>query len=600
LATRPSSEGVPEADPALGVARSLAGRAWHWRHDRLELAATARLGVADLTARLLLSRGAAPQDLPHLLAPSLRHWLPDPSAFRDMDKAAARIADAVTGGEAITVFADYDVDGATSAAILIRHLRALGARPSHYIPDRLLEGYGPSTDVLLRLRREGTSLLLLLDCGTQAFAELEAARAAGLDVIVVDHHKASTQLPPALALVNPNRFDEQADGGPAAQHGHLCTAGLAFLLAVAVQRELRRRGFFRAAEPDLAAFLDLVALGTVADVMPLTGLNRAFVALGLRRLAARGNPGLAALLDVAGLSRADAHALGFALGPRVNAGGRVGTADLGVRLLTTSCADEAARLARELDALNAARRQIEAEVTQAALAAADASAPVVIAAGEGWHPGVIGIVASRLKERLRRPAIVIATDGDRPGRGSGRSVAGVDLGAAILEAKERGLLLAGGGHAMAAGLTVAPASIAALGQFLSHRLGPAIAEASARSSLAIDLAVTANALTPALAEALEAAGPYGRGWPYPRVVVGPARLVACATAGDGRHVRIVAAGRGGGRVKAILFQGTDTPLGQQLLAGRGRQFQLAGRVVRNDWQGQTRAELHLDDAAGAD
>lgn len=518
-----------------------------------------------------------------------------------MEAAAARIADAVIGGETITLFADYDVDGATSAAILIRHLRALGANPSHYIPDRLLEGYGPSIEALLMLRNSGTSLLLLLDCGTQAFAELEAARAAGLDVIVVDHHKASATLPPAVAVVNPNRFDEQADGGIAAQHGHLCTAGLAFLLAVAVQRALRRRGWFSGPEPDLAPLLDLVALGTVADVMPLVGLNRVFVALGLRRLQARRNIGLEALLEVARIEQPDAASLGYALGPRVNAGGRVGTADLGVRLLTTGDRAEAMQLARELDALNAARRQIEAQVTQEALDLADPQAPLAIVAGEGWHPGVIGIAAARLKERLERPAIVIARDGDRPARGSGRSIAGVDLGAAVLEAKDRGLLLAGGGHAMAAGLTVHPDQLEALRGFLCDRLGPAVAAAVGARALAIDLAVTATGLSPALVDALEAAGPYGQGWPAPRVAVGPVKLVEATRVGhDAAHVRLVGTGPGGGRVKAILFRGAETALGGALLAGRGRRLQLCGRPVRNSWQGQVSAELHLDDAAPAD
>lgn len=539
--------------------------------------------------------------MPRWLRPSLRDWLPDPSAFRDMDAAAARLADAVALGEQVTLFADYDVDGATSAAILMRTLRAVGAAPDHYVPDRLLEGYGPSAEALLALKARGTALVVLLDCGTQAFAALEAARDAGLEAIVIDHHKAGTALPPALAIVNPNRFDELADAGVAAAHASLCTAGLAFLLAVALVRVLRQRGHFAARpEPALAELLDLVALGTVADVMPLLGLNRAFVALGLRRLAARANIGLAALLDVAGVATPTARDLGFHLGPRVNAGGRVGTADLGVRLLTTTDPDEARRLAGELDALNHARRAIEAEVTEAALAAVDPAAPVALAAGEGWHPGVIGIAAGRLKERLGRPAIVIAKDGTAPAKGSGRSVAGVDLGAAILAAKEHGLLLAGGGHAMAAGLTVDPGRIPALAAFLAERLGPAIGAQPAARPLLVDLAIAPAGLTPELHAALEAAGPWGERWPAPRVAVGPVRIVEATATSTGGHVRLTGAAPDGGRVRAVMFRAAETPAGAVLLGARGRTLHLAGRVVRNDWQGRTSAELHLDDAAGAD
>ncbi len=565
------------------------------------MAAVQSFGADSLAAELLLARGCAAAHLPRLLRPVLREWLPDPSVFRDMDAAVARLADAVARGETITLFADYDVDGATSAAILMRTLRAVGARVDHYVPDRLLEGYGPSRDALLALKARGTALVVLLDCGTQAFAEIGAAREAGLDVLVVDHHKASTALPPALALVNPNRFDELADAGIAAAHAHLCTAGLAFLVAVALRRELRRRGHFACRpEPALEELLDLVALGTVADVMPLLGLNRIFVALGLKRLAKRGNPGLAALLNVAGLSTVTARDLGFHLGPRLNAGGRVGTADLGVRLLTTEDNEEAHHLAAQLDALNRERRAIEAQVTDAAFAAIDPKAPVALAAGEGWHPGVIGIAAGRLTERLGRPAIVIAKDGDGPAKGSGRSIAGIDLGAAILEAKERGLLLAGGGHGMAAGLTVAPERIPALATFLADRLGPAIGAQPTARPLHVDLAIAPAGLTPVLHAALEAAGPWGEGWPEPRIALGPVRLVKASVTETGGHVRLTGVGPDGGRVRAAMFRAAETPAGAALLGARGRQVHLAGHVVRNDWQGQARAELHLDDAAGAD
>ncbi|WP_194745555.1 single-stranded-DNA-specific exonuclease RecJ [Thermaurantiacus tibetensis] len=589
------------AEAPLGVACGFSGRPWAWRAAPLDLAQAQAHAEDAVAAGLALARGCTEAELERVLRPRLRDWLPDPSAFRDMDAAAERLADAVVRGEAITVFADYDVDGATSAAILLRTLRALGSAPDHYIPDRLLEGYGPTPEALLALAARGTRLVVLLDCGTHAFAALEAARAAGLEAIVVDHHKAATALPPACAIVNPNRFDELADGGVAAAHAGLCTAGLAFLLAVALVRALRRRGWFATRpEPALPALLDLVALGTVADVMPLVGLNRAFVALGLKRLAARANPGLAALLEVSRLSAASARDLGFHLGPRVNAGGRVGTADLGVRLLTTEDPEEARRLAAELDALNAARREIEAAVTEAALAAVDPAAPVAVAAGEGWHPGVIGIAAGRLKDRLDRPAIVIAREGDRPAKGSGRSVPGVDLGAAVLEARERGLLLAGGGHAMAAGLTVAPHCIPALVAFLAERLGPALAARPATRPLAVDLSLAPRGLTPALHAALAVAGPFGAGWPAPRVAVGPVRVVEAAETASGGHVRLLGAGPDGARVRAVMFRAAATAAGAALLGARGRLLHLAGEVVRNDWQGEARAELHLDDAAPAD
>ncbi len=537
-----------------------------------------------------------------MLRPTLKDWMPDPSLFAGMDRAAARIADAVVAGEPITVFADYDVDGATSAAILIRLLRQLGARPDHYIPDRLLEGYGPSVDALLAIRARGTGLLLLLDCGTQAFAELAAAADAGLDVVVVDHHKASTALPRAVAIVNPNRLDEAP---AAAAFGQLCTAGLAFLLAVAVNRELRARSFFAGRpEPKLAALLDIVALGTVADVVPLVGLNRALVSLGLRRMAERRNPGIAALFDLAGHDGPPrAEDLGFLLGPRINAGGRVGKADLGVRLLTTDDADEAAGLAAELDRLNGERRAIEAAVTDEAMAmaaAAPAGGAVAVVAGHGWHPGVVGIVAARLKERLGMPAVVIALGADGIGKGSGRSVEGVDLGAAVLAARDEGLLLGGGGHAMAAGVTVRADGVEAFAAYLSARLGAAVAGARTARALSIDLAVAPAAITPELGQALEVVGPYGQGWPGPRVAVGPLRMLKVDPVGRTEpktHVRFVAAGPDGGRVTGIAFRAMESELGQMLLSAGSRPLYLAGRVTVSEWQGRERAELQLDDAA---
>ncbi|HEX7709959.1 MAG TPA: single-stranded-DNA-specific exonuclease RecJ, partial [Sphingomonadaceae bacterium] len=440
------------APAVFGVERSLSGRAWRWRGGNMELASGPAGLEDDIVTQLLLSRGVAREALDMHRAPTLRAFLPDPSEFRDMDAAAERLAEAVLGGETITVYGDYDVDGATSAALLIRFLRMLGHDARHYIPDRLLEGYGPSGAALVRLGQEGSSLIVTVDCGAMAHDALEQAHRAGIDVIVVDHHKCGAELPLAVALVNPNRLDESETG---AAHGHLAAVGVAFLLAVATSRTLRGRGYFETRrEPELLALLDLVALGTVADVAALRGLNRALVAQGLKVMARRENVGMAALIDASRLSRAPTCSdLGFALGPRINAGGRVGESTLGVRLLTTGDPAEASEIAARLSALNEERRAIEAAVQEAAEAqlAAQHNRAVPVLAGKGWHPGVIGIVAGRIKEKTGKPALVIALDADEAGhgKGSGRSIAGVDLGAAIIAAREAGLLVAGGGHAMA-------------------------------------------------------------------------------------------------------------------------------------------------------
>ncbi len=594
------------SEAALGIERSLTGQPWQWRRSPGGHggAGTWGGGAASpdaLIDQLLLTRGVAPDDLDRHRLPTLRGFMPDPSGFADMDKAAARLAAAVEAGEPVTIFGDYDVDGATSAALLIRLLRQLGLNPAAYIPDRLMEGYGPSGAALVKIGAGGCRLVVTVDCGAQAFAAIDAANAAGMEVIVVDHHQCATTLPAAFAMVNPNRLDE-APG--AAAHGNLAAVGVAFLLAAALVRTLRGRGFFAGrAEPGLLDLLELVALGTVADVAQLTGLNRALVAQGLKVMARRSSVGLAQLMDIAGLNHAPrASDMGFLLGPRINAGGRVGAADLGVRLLTTDDAGEAREIAQQLDVLNHQRRAIEAEVTDAAVAAADAcaNAPVAVVSGAGWHPGVIGIVAGRLKERLNRPAIVIALGDDGVGKGSGRSITGVDLGAAILAAKDHGLLIAGGGHAMAAGLTVAADQVDALAIFLNERLAGAVARAGGDRALLIDALLAPRGIAPAWCDAIAAAGPYGMGWPAPRVATGPVRLVECSRVGSD-HVRLVASGDDGGRFKGIAFRAADAPLGQALLrADRGQRFWLAGRAKRDDWGGRAAAELHVDDAAAAD
>jgi single-stranded-DNA-specific exonuclease len=590
---------LPPPRPVLGVAASLSGQPWAWRGGVVPGDGLDGRGADDLLHHLFRTRGGDPADFARLKTPTLRDWLPDPSIFADMDVAAERLALALRRDEAIVIYGDYDVDGATSAAVLIRYLRAVGGKVGHYIPDRLLEGYGPSAGALVALKQAGADLVVTVDCGTQGFEALSAAKAAGLDVIVVDHHKAGTALPHALALVNPNRLDE---GAEAAAHGHLAAVGMAFLLAVALNRLLRAQGWFASREvPNLLDLLDLVALGTVADVAALQGLNRAFVTQGLKVMARRGNIGLAALCDAARLSRAPlARDLGFALGPRVNAGGRVGQADLGVRLLTTHDAGEAAAIAAELDRLNQERRGIEQMVSDAAMAeAGHAAAGCAVVAGSGWHPGVIGIVASRLKERLGRPAIVIAIQEDGTAKGSGRSITGVDLGAAVLSAKDAGLLIAGGGHAMAAGLTVSTGDIAALAEFLDQRLLAAVQIATANRHLAIDAAVAPRGLNAGLVDVLETAGPYGQGWPAPRVAAGPFQLVDSRIVGE-NHLRLQLAGPDGGRIKAMAWRQGDTELGAALQGAGRRPIHVAGRVKRDEWTGGDAVELELDDAAFAD
>ena len=584
---------------ALGITHSILGQPWHWRRTSAEMGGTS-LAPDDLVTQLLLARGVERDDLERQRTPTLRGFMPDPSLFRDMDAAAARLADAVEARETVTIFGDYDVDGATSAALLVRLLRALDVPVGAYIPDRLMEGYGPSGAALVKIGAAGSRLVVTVDCGAQAFDAISEAKAAGVEVIVVDHHQCATTLPQAFAVVNPNRLDEDAE---AAIHGNLAAVGVAFLLGAALLRTLRARGHFGSrAEPALIELLDLVALGTVADVARLTGFNRALVTQGLKVMAKRGNIGMAALMDAARLTKPpSASDMGFALGPRINAGGRVGKSDLGVRLLTTSDPREAAEIAQELNRLNEERRAIEAAVLDEAMAAsgACANAPVAIVAGQGWHPGVIGIVAGRLKEKLHRPAIVIAVDEDGVGKGSGRSISGVDLGAAILAAKETGLLVAGGGHAMAAGLTVEAGKVDALGAFLNDRLAADVERASGDKALLIDAVLAPRAINPLWCEAIENAGPYGAGWPAPRVATGPVRIVESGIVGTD-HVRLIAAGDDGARFKAIAFRSAESELGQSLLNARGRKLWLAGRAKRDDWGSRPAAELHLEDAAWAD
>ncbi len=583
-----------------GVGRSVCGRRWRWRGDDSGDGQTIaeRLGLPEIVGRLLAQRAVDLDHAPVFLTPRLRDQLPDPSHLRDMDAAAARLVRAVEAGETIAIFGDYDVDGATSAALLTRFFNAIGAYSRVYVPDRLREGYGPNAPALRRLRAEGAGVVVTVDCGTTAHQPLAEAAECGLDVIVVDHHVAEPLLPRVVALVNPNRLDETGE------HGVLAAVGVAFLLVVAVNRALRDAGWYSGlrAEPDLLGWLDLVALGTVCDVVPLTGLNRALVAQGVKVARRRGNPGLDALAAVAGVSEPiDAYHLGFVLGPRVNAGGRVGASDLGARLLASDDPVLVAELARRLDDHNRERRDIEGHTLTAAIAAVEAmpQSPVLtFAASPGWHPGVIGIVAARLKERYERPACVVAVDSGI-GRGSGRSVPGLALGPAVIAARQAGLLINGGGHAMAAGFTVAVEKLAALREFLIERLGDGLDRETLIPELAIDGALTIAAANSVLVDHIERLAPFGAANPEPRFAFPMVRVAYAEPVGNG-HLRCTLTDPlDRVELSAIAFRVVGAPLGRFLAETRGTAIQLAGHLRRDIWRGGGAVQLVIDDAAPA-
>jgi len=574
----------------LNVEASILGRRWvgpSVEQDRLAEAMAQATPLPLALCHTLVRRGVAPADTAAYLAPSLRDLLPDPLVLKDMDRASARLVAALRARQRIAVFADYDVDGGASAALLLIWLRALGHRATLYIPDRIDEGYGPNAPAMAALAANH-DLIVCVDCGTLSHVAIAAA--AGCDVVVLDHHLGGETLPPALAVVNPNRQDE--DGAL----GHLCAAGVVFLVLVAANRQLRTEAI---SGPDLMALLDLVALATVADVAPLIGVNRAFVRQGLRVMARRERVGLAALADVARLDHAPtAYALGFVLGPRINAGGRIGAADLGARLLASEDAHEAAALAERLDVLNTERREIEAAVRASALAQAEArglGGPLVWAAGEGWHPGVVGIVAARLKEATGRPAVVIGLEGGI-GKGSGRSVAGVDLGAAVHRLATEGLLLAGGGHKMAAGLSVAQDQLEAAMARLGDLLARQGAGSGGPADLALDGLLMPGAATLALVEQLEAAGPFGAAAPAPRFAFAD-QAVFARRIGE-NHLRL-SFGEPGARLEAIAFGAFDGPLGPALENPGHARFHLAGRLEINTYGGRSKVQLRLEDAARA-
>lgn len=576
----------------LGVEASLTGRRWTGpsaEAERLSEAMAQQTGLPLPLARLLAARGVAPEEAGRFLDPQIRDLLPDPRGLRDMERAARRFLDAVRARQRIAVFADYDVDGGASAALLLTWLREMGLPATLYIPDRIDEGYGPNAPAMAGLAAEH-DLIICVDCGTLSHDAIAAAE--GADVLVLDHHLGGETLPPALAVVNPNRQDESGD------LGHLCAAAVVFLMLVEVNRQMREGG---AAGPDLMAMLDLVALATVADVAPLVGVNRALVRQGLKIMARRERIGLAALADVARLDRAPtAYHLGYVFGPRVNAGGRIGAPDLGARLLATADPHEAAALAERLEVLNAERREIENRVRDAALAQAEErglDAPLVWAAGEGWHPGVVGIVAARLKEATHRPAIVIGLEGGI-GKGSGRSVEGVDLGAAIQRLAGEGLLLKGGGHRMAAGLTVEGDRIEPAMARLAALLARQGAGAAGPRDLRIDTLLMPRAATPELLERIEAAGPFGQAAPAPRFAFAGMAITQCRRVGE-NHLKIGLSDGSGPALDGIAFGAFDGPLGPRLTDHGGHRFHLAGRLELNHWQGRTRVQLRLEDAAEA-
>ncbi len=581
----------------LGVETSLKGRRWEARcnDERLALALSQRGDLPEILGRILAARGVTLETLEAFLEPTLRRDLPNPSGLAGMEQATTRIQTALDQGESLGVFGDYDVDGATSSALILRYFRALGVAVKAYIPDRITEGYGPNSQAMRTLAERGVKVLMTVDCGITSFEALETAAEVGLDVIVIDHHKAEPKLPMAAAVVNPNRLDDESG------QGHLAAVGVTFLLLVALNRRLREAGWFSAdrPEPDLKHLLDLVALGTVCDVVPLTGANRAFVAQGLKIMAARRNQGVAALSEVARVdSRPGSYHLGFLLGPRVNAGGRVGKADLGVRLLSSEDPSETRALAQELDALNAERREIEKQVLDDALLQVEAGNKprgMVFAAGEGWHAGVIGIVASRLKERYDLPCLVIALEGD-VGKGSARSVRGVDLGSAVIAARQAGLLINGGGHRMAAGLTVARGALRDLQAFLEDRLQKEIERSSYQAAIGIDAVLQPGAVTGSLVDLLEKVGPFGTDNPEPRFAFSGVGVIQAQVVGED-HVRCRIIGSDGMSIKAIAFRALDTDLGQALLSGGGGRFHLAGKLRLDEWAGGDAVQFLIDDGA---
>ncbi len=579
--------------------KSATGTIWKLRDidERAVAAIAQKFDIPEIVARVVSLRGIDVDNVEKFLNPTIKNYLPDPMEFLDMEKAANRLADAVMNGEEIAIFGDYDVDGATSSALLKRFFREVDADPIVYIPDRIKEGYGPNTNALLELHEQGAKVCITVDCGTSAFEPLAAAAKAGLEVIVIDHHLGGEKLPEAVAIVNPNRLDETS------KHGHLAAVGMAFLLVVAVNTKLREKNWYDDKEaPNLLNLLDLVALGTVCDVVHLKGVNRAFVAQGLKIMRKRNNIGLNMLIDVVNINSAPGtYHLGFVLGPRINAGGRVGQANFGARLLSTEDLDEADEIAKELNKFNAERKAIEQMVMEEAVSQVEekgVDGSIVIAKSEGWHPGVIGIVASRLKERFNRPAAVISLS-DGIGKASARSINGIDFGSAVVAANQSGLLVTGGGHAMAAGFTVKESKIDELEQFFSKKFGENIEKLAVRT-IKLDGKITIAGVTTDFASLLQQVEPFGAGNAEPRFIIENVCIVKVDIIG-GDHVRCILSdansGGQGGTIKAMAFRSLEAPLGKALLSNRGNVVNIAGRVRLNNWQGVNRVEMLIDDVA---
>ena len=595
-------EGHDEAPALLGVDRSMRGRRWVERlapgRTHTATAIAQAHGLPELLGRVLAARGADLQTAGRYLDPSLRTLLPDPCRLQDMERAADRFAHAIRAGETVAVFGDYDVDGACSVALIERFLRAHGRTCLTYIPDRLTEGYGPTPEALCGLVEEGARLILTVDCGTASDSAIAAATAAGADVIVIDHHQADEALPPAFAIVNPNRQDDLSG------QGHLAAAGVVFLFLVATVSRLRRDGFYDGApEPDLLGLLDLVALATVCDVVPLQDLNRAFVVKGLKVLRLRHNAGLRALADAARLDEAPStYSLGFILGPRINAGGRIGASGLGAKLLATDDDIEAAAIASRLEALNAERKAIEERMLEEAFARAETALehvpdlPLLFLGAEGWHRGLVGLVAGRIVERFHRPAFVMAFEPDGTATGSARSLPDIDLGAVVRAAVHEGLFLRGGGHVMAAGFTLDRGKYDAARAFLRGRLANPVAQAVATRQLAIDGTLSAHAATLELVDLLDRAGPYGPGHPKPRFVFAAHRVTRLRVVGDA-HLRCTLLAPDGARLEACAFRVGGTPLADLFAGADGMPLHVAGHLRRSVWQGRESVELMIEDAA---
>ena len=589
--------------PFLGVTNSALGRTWVERCDAAQgtiaLAIAQTHGLPDVLSRVLAGRGVGIHDTEGFLNPRLRDLMPDPHRLTDMEAAASRLGDAVMRNEKVAIFGDYDVDGACSAALLAEYLRACGLDYAIHIPDRITEGYGPNVDAIRALKEQGADILVTVDCGTASIEPLAEAKRLGLDPIVLDHHQAPEQLPEALAIVNPNRQDDLSG------LGHLCAAGVVFLFLVALNRTLRSRGFFQGrAEPDLMGSLDLVALATVADVVPLIGLNRAFVRQGLAIMKSRRRVGLAALLDTAGLAGApESWHLGYLVGPRINAGGRIGDAALGSRLLLTEDPVQAGKLATELDRLNRERQAIEviavAEAEAQAMMALERmpDLPVLVTASAEWHPGVVGLISARTKERFRRPAFAFTLNQNGTATGSGRSVPGVDLGYAVRAAVEAGLAIKGGGHTMAAGVTIQAVDLERFLAFVTEKLTEPVSTMRLGDNFAVDATLTAAGAQPAVVTALERAGPFGQGQPEPVFVFPQHRLIEAREVGSGGHMRVKLRGGDGSFIGGIAFRAAGQPLGNALSQSIGNPLHVAGTLSIDRWGGNEKVEVRIMDAA---